>query len=170
VVERETPRFDPYAVLKALDRHHVTYIVIGAFARIIHGTEELTRGIDIVPSTRPENLHRLEEALRDLEAKREDGREPRLDDPAPREPVTVLHTRAGELKIVREPEGTHGYDDLRRAARREPLGQGVRPSVASPGDLARMLGALGREEDRARLYMIRRVIEFERARTRGIER
>ena len=169
MAEREAPRFDPYAVLKALDRHRVTYIVIGAFARIIHGTEELTRGIDIVPSTRPENLRRLEEALGDLSAQREDGRELRFDEHS-LEPVISLRTDAGELKIVREPEGTHGYDDLRRAARREPLGQGVRPSVASPGDLARMLGALGREEDRTRLYMIRRVIEFERARTRGIER
>jgi hypothetical protein len=48
--------FDPYAVLKTLDRHRVTYIVIGVFARVIHGIEELTRGVDIVPSTRPENL------------------------------------------------------------------------------------------------------------------
>jgi hypothetical protein len=53
-----TPRrgFDPYAVLKTLDRNRVTYIVIGAFARVIQGIEELTRGVDIVPSTRPENL------------------------------------------------------------------------------------------------------------------
>jgi hypothetical protein len=170
VAERETPRFDPYRVLKALDRHRVTYIVIGAFARVIHGTEELTHGIDIVPSTRPENLRRLGEALRELDAVREDGGELRLDEPAAREPVTALRTAAGELKLVHEPEGTRGYDDLRRAARREPLGQGVRPSVALPGDLARMLSALGREEDRTRLYMIRRVIDFERARTRGIER
>jgi hypothetical protein len=42
-------------VLKTLDRHRATYIVIGAFARVIQGIEELTRGVDIVPS-RPENL------------------------------------------------------------------------------------------------------------------
>ena len=46
------PRFDPYAVLKALDGRYVAYIVIGGFARVIHGTDELTRGLDIVPSTR----------------------------------------------------------------------------------------------------------------------
>jgi len=121
-------------------------------------------------TSRPENLRRLGEALHDLNAEREDGRELRLDEPSAREPVTVLRTVGGELKIVSEPEGAQGYDDLRRAASREPLGQGVRPSVASPGDLARMLGALEREEDRTRLYMIRRVIEFERPRTRGLER
>jgi hypothetical protein len=100
-------RFDPYAVLKALDRHRVTYVVIGAFARVIQGSEELTRGIDIAPSTRPENLGRLEEALRDLNAQREDGRELRFDEQS-LEPVIPVRTDAGELKIVPEPEGTRG--------------------------------------------------------------
>jgi hypothetical protein len=162
-------RFDPYAVLKALDRHRVTYVVIGAFARVIQGSEELTSGIDIVPSTRPENLSRLEDALRDLNAQREDGREPRFDEQS-LEPVIPLRTDAGELKIVPEPEGTRGYDDLRRAATREPLGQGVRPSVASLGDLARMLGARGREIDLENLRMLRRVIALERSRGIGWER
>ena len=92
-------------VLKALDRHRVTYIVIGAFARVIQGSEELTRGIDVVPSTRPENLRRLEEALGDLNARREDGRELRFDEHS-LEPMIPLRTDAGELKIVPEPEGT----------------------------------------------------------------
>jgi hypothetical protein len=162
-------QFDPYAVLKALDRHRVTYIVIGAFARVIHGTEELTRGIDIVPSTRPENLRRLEEALRELNAQRDDGREVRLDEHS-LEPVIALRSDAGELKIVPEPIGTRGYDDLRRAASREPLGQGVRPSVASPGDLARMLGARGRDVDLEKLRMLRRLIALERSRGLSWER
>ncbi len=40
----EPPKFDPFGLLQALDRHRVTYIVIGAFARVIQGTEEVTRG------------------------------------------------------------------------------------------------------------------------------
>jgi hypothetical protein len=121
------------------------------------------------PSTRPENLRRLEEALGDLNARREDGREFRFDEHS-LEPVTPLRTDVGELKIVPEPEGTRGYDDLRRAATREPLGQGVRPSVASLGDLARMLGARGREIDLENLRMLRRVIALERRRGIGWER
>lgn len=162
-------QFDPYALLKALDRNRVTYIVIGAFARVIHGTEELTRGIDIVPSTRPENLRRLEEALRELNAQGDDGREVRLDQHS-LEPVIPLRSDAGELKIVPEPMGTRGYDDLRRAASREPLGQGVRPSVASRGDLARMLGARGRDVDLENLRMLRRLIALERSRGLSWER
>jgi len=148
--------FDPYGVLAALDRRRVTYIVIGAFARVVQGAEELTRGIDIVPSTRPENLRRLGEALGDLHA-----RGPSLDE---ERAVYEFATDCGELKVVPEPVGTRGYEDLRRAATREPLGRGVRPSVASTGDLARMLAALGREQDLPKLQMMRRVMELERGR------
>lgn len=162
-------RFDPYAMLKALDRHRVTYIMIGAFARVIHGTDELTRGLDIVPSTRLENLRRLEEALRELDAQRQDGQELRIGEGEALEPVIAVRTKAGEIKVVVEPEGTRGYDDLRYAATREPLGEGLRPSVASPGDLARMLGALGRQSDIDRLRTLRRVIELERERGLGLE-
>ena len=162
-------RFDPYAALKALDGAGVTYILIGAFARVIQGAEEITRGIDIVPSTRPDNLRRLGEALGELDAEREDGQELRLDDD-PLDRVIPLQTSAGEMKVVLEPEGTQGYEDLRRAATREPLGQGVRPSVASLGDLARMLGARGREVDLENLRMLRRLIALDRTRGRSWER
>jgi hypothetical protein len=168
-VEDPPPRFDPYAALKALDSAGVTYVVIGAFARVIQGAEEITRGIDIVPSTRPENIRRLDEALVELNARRDDGREFRLEGHQ-LDAVIPLRTSAGEMKVVFEPEGTQGYEDLRRAATREPLGQGVRPSVASLGDLARMLGARGREADLENLRMLRRLIALDRSRGRSWER
>jgi hypothetical protein len=145
--------------------------VIGGFARVIQGTEEITRGLDIVPSTREENLQRLDAALRDLGARRPDGRELTLDEDAiAARPVLELATEHGELKIVPEPIGTRGYDDLRRAATREPLGRGVRPSVASIGDLARMVSALGDEERVPQLLQLRRLVELELVRERVIER
>jgi hypothetical protein len=94
----------------------------------------------------------------------------RLDEDLTREAVLELATDAGELKIVPEPAGTRGYDDLRRAASREPLGSGLRPSIASLGDHARMLAALGHEQDAAKLRTIRRLIELERQLGLGIER
>src|SRR6266540_7499439 len=100
-------RFDPYALLQALDHHRVTYIVIGGFARVLQGTEEITRGLDIVPSTRPENLRRLDAVLRDLDARRADGRELVIDETTiGAQPVLELQTEHGELKIVPEPIGT----------------------------------------------------------------
>jgi len=161
--QRTQPRFDPYGTLAALERERVTYIVIGAFARVIHGADEITRGIDLTPSTREENLRRLDLALEAINANRPDGREPSLqttDFDAER--VVEVSSDFGEVKIVPYPEGTRGYDDLRRAVTREPIGHGLRPSVASPGDLARMLSALGRERDIPKLLAMRRLIELDR--------
>jgi hypothetical protein len=157
----ERPPFDPYAMLAALDRRRVAYVVIGSFARVIRGAEELPDELDIVPSLRAENLRRLEEALIDLNAVGVDGARISLDETSGA--LIRATSRAGSLKIVPEPEGTRGYDDLRRAATREPLGRGLRPSVASTGDLARMLAALGREEDRPKLQALRQVAELERS-------
>jgi hypothetical protein len=164
--------FDPCAILAALDRHGVSYIVIGAFARVIQGTEELTRGVDVVPSLRHENLRRLTLALEELGAERADGQALTIDEAAIQdEPLIDLDTPAGELKIVPVPAGTRGgYDDLRRAATREPIGKGLRPQVAAIRDLARMVAALSREQDQPALYQLRYLAELERGLTRGIER
>ncbi len=160
----ESQPFDPHAILAALDRRRVTYVVIGSFARVVRGVEELPDGLDIVPSLRAENLRRLDEALRDLGAGDVDGRQIALEAATIKnDPLIEAATPAGDLKIVPEPEGTRGYDDLRRAATMEHLGRGLRPSVASTGDLARMLAALGREHDMPNLQALRHVAELERS-------
>ena len=117
--------FDPYELLGSLQGRNVSFVVIGAFARVVHGTRELTDGIDISASMREENVTRLENALEDLDARRADGQP--LDLRNLEQPVVELETRAGELKLVPEPAGTRGYDDLRRRADREPLGRGASP-------------------------------------------
>jgi hypothetical protein len=161
-------RFDPLGLLTTLDRHRVSYITIGAFGRVVHGAEEITHGVDIVPSTKPDNLQRLDAALEELDAKGAARRAISLaNSRLALEDVIELSTNRGELKIVQQPAGTGGYDDLRRAATREPLGKGVRPAVASVDDLARMLAALGREQDQAKLRDLRRLAELEL--NRGIE-
>src|SRR3954467_6200097 len=98
--------FDPRALLAALDRNRVAYIVVGAFARVLQGADEVTRGIDIVPSTQEQNLRRLDAALADLGARRPNGTEPTLVGTDGLEPVVELTTDRGELKIIPEPEGT----------------------------------------------------------------
>jgi hypothetical protein len=163
-----TDHFDPIAALKALDRQRVAYVVVGGLGRVIHGSDELTDGLDIVPSLREENLARLELALEDLNARRSNGKRLALERDLD-QPVLELETDAGELKLVPEPAGTGGYDDLRRAARREPLGQGVRPQVASLGDQARMLAALDRDQDLQALRTLRRLIELEQSISRGVD-
>jgi hypothetical protein len=158
--------FDPYALLAALQARHVSFVIIGAFARVIRGTAEVTEGLDITPSMRQDNVSRLQKALSDLQAERVDGKP--LDFERADEQLIGLHTRAGELKLVPAPAGTGGYDDLRWQASVEALGEGLRPRVASAGDLARMLGALSRDQDLPTLLRLRRLIELERELGRGL--
>ena len=154
--------FDPRGILAALDRNYVAYVLIGGLARVIRGTDEVTHGIDVCPSLRPENVERLERALSELEAKRTGRGKLELEKAIQDEPVLTLRTAGGELRIVPEPAGTRrGYDDLRRAATREHIGHGLRPNVASVADLARMTAALGREADADRLRELRRIMEVE---------
>jgi hypothetical protein len=168
--------FDPRGLLAALDRTYVSYVLIGGLARVIRGTDELTDGVDVCPSLRPENLERLGQALKEMEARRADKRRLSVDEEAlALEPVIRLRTRMGELKLVPEPAGTRrGYEDLRRGASREHIGEGLRPNVASVGDLARMAAALGREQDLVRSRELRRIMESElslqRTLGRSIER
>jgi hypothetical protein len=127
------PRFDPYALLCALERHRVDYVLIGGFARVIQGTEELTDGLDLAPSTRPENLRRLALALDDLEAERVDGTPLTVDDEQRLrpEPLIELRTSGGELKLVPEAAGTRGGTTTSAAAPNDsPWARGSGP--ASP--------------------------------------
>jgi hypothetical protein len=166
----DTPgRFDPLGLLAAIQKRHASFILIGALARITQGTDELTRGVDITPWMRPTTLDNLELALADVNARRTDGQPLVLETG---ESVIELETDFGQLKIVPQPAGTRGYEDLRRAASHEHLGKGVRPQIASVGDLIRMAGALGRDYDRDLVIVnqLRTIAELERELGIGIER
>jgi hypothetical protein len=64
-------------------------------------------------------------------------------------------------RSVPQPTGTRGQNDLRHRAWRESLGHGLRPEVASGGDLVRMLEAHGRD-DPITVETMRRVVELDR--------
>jgi hypothetical protein len=53
------------ALLAALARHEVAFIVVGGAAAIAHGSARLTQDLDIVYERSPANLDRLVEALAD---------------------------------------------------------------------------------------------------------
>jgi hypothetical protein len=159
-------RFDPYAILHALEDKRVVYVLVGGLARVLQGSDEVTHGLDLTPSTRKENLDRLQAALEQLNARRLDGRPLELGALDPEHnPVVELASDAGEIRLVPEPAGTRGYDDLRHRATREPIGEGLRPAVADPGDLVRMLESLGRPHDRIVTETMHRAIELDRGMT-----
>jgi hypothetical protein len=152
-------RFDPYRILGALERNYVEYVVIGGLARVLRGTFETTRGVDVCPSVAEGNIERLGQVVEELNG----GAEADLNaETLVSEDVISLRTRSGEFNVVAAPAGVPGgFADLRRAATREDLGHWVRPLVASTADLARMAAALRREQDVERLSELRRIVELE---------
>jgi len=123
-VAAEENGFDPRGLLAGLHRSYVNYVLIGGLARVIRGTDEITNGVDICPSLRPDNVERLAEGLEELGARRADRRRLVVDEEALRsERVLRLRTSFGELKVVAEPAGTrHAFNDLRRGATLEHVG------------------------------------------------
>ena len=160
---RPTETFDPRGIVGALERNYVDYVIIGGLARVLRGSGETTRGVDVCPSLGPGNLERLERAAAELDATPPDGAALVVDERTiGSRDVITLTSRVGELKLVPSPAGArNGFVDLRRAATREDLGHGLRPLVASTGDLARLAAALSREDDVARLPELRRIMELE---------
>lgn len=163
--------FDPVRLIDALQRHEVRFIVIGAVAAISQGYPLPTEDFDATPARDPENVQRLVEALRELEARLRTPTEPvafplEVQMLASAESWT-LATSAGSLDLLFVPAGTGGYDDLRRDAVEVDLGTGKPVLVASVRDVIRMKEASAREKDRAQLPALRRTLEVIRRRERG---
>jgi hypothetical protein len=151
--------FDPYAILGALERHRVSYVLIGGIARVLHGTTEITSDVDICPQQTPDNLRHLEQALASLNATERESPDPL---------VREYTTNAGSVSVVEEPTGIdYGYNGLRRQANREAIGQGLRISIANVSDLVRNLEHLERELDTNRAEQLRTIVDLERSLGRG---
>lgn len=159
-----TPTFDPLAVLATLERHRVSYVVIGELAGVLHGTGFTTKTIEITPALKNENLARLALAARDLGAPEADLAW--LVGVAPDSGRRTFETDHGTLAITATPAGTRGYDDLRRGANREPLGRGVRAPVASIPDLIRTFDADGQNHEVE--HRLRRAVDLERSITHDL--
>jgi hypothetical protein len=164
--------YHPGEILEVLERHGVDYIVIGGLAAEIRGSPYATRDVDVTPSLERANLRRLAEALQELDAKL---RIPNVDGPVefPLDQHSfdwgttwTFVTAHGYLDIALLPDGTRGYDDLRRGATRERINETLEVSVAALADVIRSKEAAGREKDRAVLPILRQVLERSRERDR----
>lgn len=156
--------FDLPSLLRALDRHVVTYVMIGGMAAVTHGSPFPTEDIDITPAATPDNLARLSNALDDLDARiRTEGVPeglPFSHDAASLATSQTLNltTRYGDLDLSFVPSGTTGYDDLRRDAADTPL-YGVVVTVASLADVIRSKQAANRPKDQRVLPTLRDLLD-----------
>ena len=170
--------YRPDKILEVLERHRVLYVVIGGLADELRGSPYVTRDVDITPARTRENFTKLAAALRELDAKlripdMEEPLEVPLDERSFEQGTTwTFVTKHGYLDIALLPDGTRGYDDLRRSATREQLTDKVTIFVAALADVIRSKEAAGREKDRAVLPILRQVLERSRKKERddpGVE-
>jgi hypothetical protein len=161
----ERPQFRPRAMLAALQDARVEYIVIGGLAAALAGATHVTFDLDITPDRRRDNLDRLAEALRALNAMLVDVPEEvasafQLDGAAlGNGSIWSFITDHGRLDIAFEPSGTSGYADLRRSARSLQLGD-LNVRIAALADVIRSKEAADRPRDRAVLPDLRRTLEL----------
>jgi hypothetical protein len=143
--------FQADAILEALVRHRVDFVVIGGIAVQAHGYLRGTHDLDIIPQPRTINMTRLSEALAELEAELRVPGEISLADPhqLQRAPLVPVVTGFGPLDIVNVEHVAgppRSYDALREAALVIELGA-FQVAVAGLSELIRMKRAAGRDQD-----------------------
>lgn len=160
--------FDGPAILEALARHGVEFVVIGAWAAVAQGSPIPTRDVDVVPSRDEANLQRLSRALSELDARVPvPGAEPL---PFGHDATSLasaafwnLTTKHGDLDITFVPSGTTGFADLTRDAETIVL-RGTEIRLASLADIVRSKEAAGRDKDRRALPVLRELLAMQRPR------
>jgi predicted nucleotidyltransferase len=145
-------RFNPAAILAALERHEVQYVLIGGLAANAHGVRRATRDVDVIVERSRGNLERLADAARELHVGSPviDSRRRELD---PLDPLDLeraanfsLDTSEGELDVMNEATGAPPFARLAsRAVVIEVFG--TRVPVAGLDDLIALKRAAGRDVD-----------------------
>ncbi len=148
------PELDAAAIVAALNRHQVRYVVIGAFAAIAQQAPiPATRDIDLTPEASQENLARLSVALNEVGAR---IRTEAVPDGLPfshdatslaAADVWNLICPDGEFDISFHPSGfEEGYAQLIVNAHRLRVGK-VDVVVADLADIIRSKESAGRPKD-----------------------
>jgi len=147
-------------IIECLDRHRVSYVVIGGVAAMLQDVPiQETLDVDVVPERETQNLNALANALTEMDARLRvpgdpEGVEVPLDERSFRNVSTLTFvTRFGPFDVLFDPSGTRGYADLKKRAlvlRRFDIDI----AVASVQDLVAMKRATGREKDAAHLAIL----------------
>lgn len=161
------PGYRPERILAVLEEHRVQYVLIGGLAAVIHGSAMPTFDVDITPEVAPENLARLSDALRALNARvRVDGIPeglPFAHDAESLAALTTLNlvTDAGALDVAMHPAGVANYAAWARDAISIEV-FGVPVAVAALESVIASKEAAGRPKDALALPMLRALLERRR--------
>ena len=153
-----------------LQRQGVSFVVIGAFARVVYGTRELTDNLDFTLSARKEFLSRLEHALEDS-ARAPYGKTLDLRKPNRRVARTGNPRRQGQARpqagwlarlrgppLAREPRTTRRRDPPQIAS------PAISPARSATSTMTKTAGKL------RRLITLQRSLGRQRKRSQALER
>lgn len=155
--------FDPRRIKATLNRHRVSFIIVGGVAAVAHGSPLPTEDVDVCPERSATNLDRLAAALAELGARLRVAGDPEgVEFPTDRGFLAAqphmpnLTTDAGDLDLTITPAGfPNGYDDLLDGSVVVDLGDGAATRIASLRDVIPSKEAAGRPKDLAALPYLR---------------
>jgi hypothetical protein len=140
---------DVERILGALAEHSVDYVLVGGLAVQTHGHVRTTFDVDVYPRPERDNLRRLADALRALDARTlNPGAEGLAITAAmlPRATLWQFETRDGAIDVLHDAPGAPTYDELRARSLEIDLGD-IRVAVAGRDDLINMKRASARPVD-----------------------
>jgi len=147
-VPPEAP-LDAERILEVLAEHGVDYVIVGGLAVQTHGHVRTTFDLDVYPSPDPQNLARLADALKALDAAvlNPDSGDLAIEAAMlPRATLWQFATRHGPVDVLLDAPGAPPYDALRSRALEIHLGT-VQLAIAGLDDLINMKRASGRRVD-----------------------
>lgn len=153
---------DIRGILAELTREDVEFLIIGGVAVGFHGYVRATKDVDIVPAPDPQNLERLTQVLRGLDAQiegAEDFENEELPDPLDPEALAlggnwVLRTRLGRFDIMQWIGEDELWGKLSPAAIEAEI-DGLPIKVVSYKDLVALKEMANRPEDLTDLQRLR---------------
>lgn len=165
----EPPQLDIARILETLDRHRVSYLLVGGIAATIHGASRPTSDFDCLPARDAENLQRLAGALTELRARLRIGGMSDEESKGlgvvidavmlSRAQQTTWRTDAGDLDVLTEVSYRNGRADYEQlAARAVSLClDAIEIRLISLDDLITSKEAANREKDHQALPELRRL-------------
>ncbi|HYF28184.1 MAG TPA: nucleotidyl transferase AbiEii/AbiGii toxin family protein [Baekduia sp.] len=160
------PVFDAEAMVAALARHDLEYLIVGGFAVAFHGVVRGTEDLDIIVRQHPENYRRLARAIEALGGDavvwesqfRQRELDPTGDFDLARGENYRVRTTVGMLDILHRARGARDFDSMAAVAQTGRLG-GVEVRVVGLDDLIAMKREAGRAKDLLDLGELTRIAD-----------
>lgn len=154
---------DTPALLRLLARHQVVFIVVGMTAGVLQGAPMLTFDLDILYARTPENLLRLLEALKELDARFRG--DPRRIAPNLTHLESVGHklfeTKLGDFDVLGSIDDNLSYEDVLTDSIAIDL-DGVTVQTLKLARLIEIKERAGRPKDLAALPILRSTLDRSR--------